>query len=94
MLNSEEYENDIFCGYLGEDCSNSKLINCGLHKEKEEYKTMWVDNVDSIGERLFTFDKKKIYNLFEDYPQNMSDEEVEIFNKENSYWREFFEDRF
>jgi len=37
---------------------------------------------------------KKIYNLFEDYPQNMSDEEVEIFNKENSYWREFFEDRF
>lgn len=94
MLNSEEYEDNIFCGYLGEDCSNSKLINCGLHKEKEEYKTMWVDNVDSIGERLFTFDKKKIYNLFEDYPQNMSDEEVKIFNKENSYWREFFGDRF
>ncbi|WP_308544714.1 hypothetical protein [uncultured Sneathia sp.] len=40
MLNSEEYEDNIFCGYLGEDCSNSKLINCGLHKEKEEYKTM------------------------------------------------------
>ncbi|WP_308544716.1 hypothetical protein [uncultured Sneathia sp.] len=50
--------------------------------------------MDSIGERLFTFDKKKIYNLFEDYPQNMSDEEVKIFNKENSYWREFFGDRF
>lgn len=27
-------------------------------KEKEEYKTMWVDNIDSIEKRLFTFDKK------------------------------------
>ena len=55
---------------------------------------MWVDNIDSIGERLFTFDKKKIYNLFKDYPKNMSKEEVRIFNKENPYWREFFQDRF
>ena len=47
-------------------------------------------NVDTFGEHLFTFDKKKIYNLFEDYPQNMSKEEVEIFSKENPYWREFF----
>ena len=27
-------------------------------KEKEEYKTMWVDNIDSIQKRLFSFDKK------------------------------------
>jgi hypothetical protein len=42
---------------------------------------------------LFTFDKEKFYNLFEDYPQNMTSEEVEIFDKENPYWAEFFSDR-
>lgn len=51
-------------------------------------------NIDkTVGEHLFSFDKKKIYNLFEDYPNNLSKEEKEIFNKENPDWKEFFKDR-
>lgn len=90
----EDIEDEIFCGYLDESCNYRELINCGLHKEKKEYKTMWVDNVDTVGEHLFTFDKKKIYNLFSDYPYNMTEAEVDIFNEENPYWAEFFSWRF
>lgn len=51
-------------------------------------------NIDvAIGELLFSFDKKKIYNLWIDYPHNFTKEEKEIFDKENPYWRDFFKIR-
>ena len=53
----------------------------------------WVDDVESIGVFQFSFDKKKIFNLFEDYPHNMTSKQVEIFDKENPFWAEFFADR-
>ena len=46
--------------------------------------------LETFGEHLFSFDKKHIYNLFQDYSHNMTDAEVEIFNSENPYWAEFF----
>lgn len=42
---------------------------------------------------MFSFDKVKIFNLFEDYPHNLTPEEKEIFDKENPYWKEFFKER-
>lgn len=65
-----------------------------FYKEKEADAVWWVDDFNSVGKHLFSFDKKKIYNLFADYPYNMTAEEVAIFSKENPYWREFFQDRF
>jgi len=53
----------------------------------------WIDNTDNFGEFLFTFDKKKIYNLFSDYPYKLTENEKRIFDKENPYWRDFFADR-
>ena len=64
-----------------------------FYKENTEGKVFWVDSVDVIGEHLFSFDKKKIYNLFADYPHNLSSEELQVFNKENAYWVDFFNDR-
>lgn len=64
-----------------------------FYKNKENDTIFWIDNVDNIGERLFTFDKKKIYNLFADYPHNLTKKEKELFDKENPYWRDFFADR-
>lgn len=46
-----------------------------------------------IGQLLYSFDKKKIFNLWKDYPQNFSKEEKELFDKENPYWAEFFKDK-
>ena len=46
-----------------------------------------------IGEILFSFDKKKIYNAWIDYPYNLTEEEKKLFDKENPYWAEFFKDR-
>lgn len=64
-----------------------------FYKNKENDTIFWIDNIDNIGERLFTFDKKKIYNLFADYPHNLTKKEKELFDKENPYWRDFFADR-
>ena len=64
------------------------------YKENDADIVWWVDtDWFARGLMLITFDKKKFYNLFEDYPQNMTLEEVEIFDKENPFWAEFFSDR-
>lgn len=63
-------------------------------KNKPSDKIFWVDNVgETVGEFLFTFDKVKIYNMFEDYPDKMTPQEVEIFDQENPFWAEYFADR-
>ena len=64
-----------------------------FYKDSEESKVWWIYRIGVIGEFLFSFDKKKIYNLFRDYPHNMTEEEVRIFDRENPYWRDFFSDR-
>ncbi|WP_289103821.1 hypothetical protein [uncultured Fusobacterium sp.] len=64
-----------------------------FYKENENDIIWWVNDLDTKGEFLFSFDKKKIYNLFADYPHNLTKEEKEIFDKENPYWVEFFRDR-
>ena len=54
----------------------------------------WVDNGDEAkGEWLFSFDKQTVYNMFADYPHNLTPEQKAIFDKENPYWAEFFSDR-
>ena len=64
-----------------------------FYKDSEESKVWWIDKIDVKGEFLFSFDQQKIYNLFLDYPHNMMEEEVRIFESENPFWRDFFSDR-
>ena len=61
-----------------------------FYKDSEDSKVWWIDKIGVIGEFLFSFDKKKIYNLFLDYPHNMTEEEVKIFDSENPFWTDFF----
>ena len=57
-------------------------------KEKPEFR--WVDTPDSIGEFLFTFDGVRIFNMFRDYPYELTEEEKQIFDRENPYWKNYF----
>lgn len=64
------------------------------YKDNSDDKIWWLDNPDEIiGEWIFSFDKKKRFNMFADYPHKLSKEEKEIFDKENPYWAAFFIDR-
>ena len=66
--------------------------------EYEFYK----DNPDSIvwnvrhvgekGELLFSFDGENMINLWTDYPDKLTNEQKELFDKEQPYWAEFFAD--
>lgn len=67
--------------------------NWESYKHKETDKITWIalENVD--GEFWFTFDGVHCFNLFADYPHNLTKEQKSIFDKENPYWVDFFKDR-
>ena len=65
-----------------------------FYKNKKTDKIWWLDNLgEQIGVFEFSFDKEKIYNLFQDYPHALTPDEIEIFDKENPEWADFFKDR-
>ena len=64
-----------------------------FRKNNENDVIWWVDNPDVIGEWLFSFDKKTIFNMFRDYPYKLTAKQKAIFDKENPYWVDFFKDR-
>lgn len=63
-------------------------------KNNDDDKIWWLDNSDErIGEFVFSFDKKKKFNLFSDYPHKLTKEQKEIFDKENPFWADYFSGR-
>ena len=61
-----------------------------FYKKNPKDKIWWVDNGSEVkGEMVFSFDKKKLYNLYKDYPHNLTKEEKEIFDAENEFWKEY-----
>lgn len=64
------------------------------YKNNNNDKIWWLDNGDERkGEFIFSFDKNKKYNLFQDYPQNLTSQEKDIFDSENVFWKNYFSDR-
>ena len=71
-------------------CKASSLIvyfECIYHPLPMRY------NEGTLGEWEFSFDKKTVFNLFQDYPHKLSKEQKELFDRENPDWRDFFSDR-
>lgn len=62
--------------------------NYELYKQNPSDLIWWVDITDRIGEFVFTFDKKTFFNFFRDYPEKLTKEQKEIFDKENSTLKE------
>lgn len=63
------------------------------YKNKPTDKIWWLDNPNKVGEWVFSFDKKKTFNMFADYPHALTKEQKAIFDTENPYWKDFFKDR-
>lgn len=82
-LEEDEEDTTIYA-----DCDIEGYEN--FYKENKDSKVWWTSKINSIGELNISFDRKKIYNLYEDYPDNMTEEEVEIFDNEEPYWADFF----
>lgn len=64
-----------------------------FYKNNKDDVIWWVDNQETKGEFMFSFDQKHIFNMFRDYPHELTKEQKEIFDKENPYWADFFKDR-
>lgn len=62
------------------------------YKNNTDDKIWWKDT-DSVGEWLYSFDKKQVFNMFADYPHNLTPEQKKIFDEENPEWVDFFKDR-
>ena len=82
---------------LGEDGITVDNMGIGVSEierlEVSKPRVWWLDNPEVIGEHLFTFDGEIVFNLFADYPWRLSEEQKEIFDEENPYWKDFFKDR-
>lgn len=63
------------------------------YKNNSKDKIWWKNTPDTYGIWIFSFDKKKEFNMFADYPNKLTPEQKEIFDKENPQWAEFFKDR-
>ena len=63
------------------------------YKDRPSDRIWWLEVINEKGLWLFSFDRENIYNMFQDYPDNMTDEEVKIFDEENPYWADFFRER-
>ena len=64
-----------------------------FYKENPSDRVWWVDTSDRVGLFLFSFDKKRAFNLFTDYPYKLTAKQKEIFDRENPFWRDYFIDR-
>lgn len=60
-------------------------------KRKKTDKIWWTSEIGTKGAKYFSFDKKKWYSLYADYPRNLTKEQKEIFDKENPFWAEWFD---
>ena len=53
------------------------------HKQDEKDLIWYTGKIDSVGEILFTFAKKTVFNFWQDYPEKLTPEQIRIFKKEN-----------
>ncbi len=68
------------------------MLSDFYHNDPKD-RIWWVDDIDNDGLWLFSFDKKTVFNMFEDYPWKLTAEQKAIFDRENPYWADFFSDR-
>lgn len=87
MSDSDFYEDE---NYIYAICRIKGYEDFYKEKKNKNSKIWWTNKIGVTGELNISFDRKRIYNLFQDYPYNMTKEEIEVFDKEEPYWASFF----
>lgn len=64
-----------------------------FYKDNPDFAIWRYSEYAEEGPWYFSFDKKKIYNLFAGDYDKLTDSEKEIFDKEYPFWAEFFEQK-
>lgn len=54
-----------------------------FYKKHDKDVIWWTQDLDGLGSILFSFDKKKIFNFWKDYPHKLTKEQKEIFDREH-----------
>lgn len=62
-----------------------------LEKNNDGDSIYWTSEIDKLDSFLFSFDKETIYDLYEDYPQNLTKAQREIFDRENPFWADLLQ---
>ncbi len=55
-----------------------------FYKKKRSDTVWWLK--ETGGEHKFSFDKETVFDLMTDYPDKLTPEQKEMFDKENPYW--------
>ena len=63
-----------------------QAISSNWYKNETSDTIWWKETPDQIGVWLFSFDKKRVFNLYADYPHNLTPEQKAIFDRENPEW--------
>ena len=62
-----------------------------FYKKDPTDSIWWVEPDGRKDAFLFSFDKKKVYDLFFDY-HKLTKKQKELFDKENPFWKKFMQD--
>lgn len=61
------------------------------YRKKRDDSIRWLK--EKGGEHKFSFDKETVFDLMTDYPDKLTPEQKEIFDKENPYWVKYFQNK-
>lgn len=91
QLRSFEKKNDSRIFYDGNPIMIDG-VECHFYKNHDTDTIWWVSS-PMIGSLMFSFNRITVFNLWSDYPFNLTSKQKEIFDRENPYWADFFKNR-
>ena len=74
--------------------SDGDMAMRGVWKQKSRgINVWWLVGTGQKWKIVFSFDRKKQYILYRDYPYKLTAEEKAIFDAEEPFWANYFRDR-
>lgn len=62
-----------------------------FYRRNPDDRVWWVRLKGQKDPLLFSFDRKKIFDFWTDYPDRLTKEQKTLFDRENPFWAKFYE---